>query len=81
MYSDVILVRFDVNQRELIMSEEQAKKFIEKLQSDLALKDRLSAFIREEGFACTLAEIRKVEWDLMMTHYIAGLPASEHWER
>ncbi len=63
------------------MSEEQAKKFIEKLRSDVELKERLSKFIKDEGFSCTLGEIRKVEWDLMMTHYIAGLPASEHWER
>jgi len=63
------------------MSEEQAKKFIEKLKSDAELKERLSEFITEAGFSCTLTEIRKVEWDMMMTHYIAGLPASEHWER
>ena len=62
------------------MSEEEAKKFIEKLQSDVVLKERLNAFINGEGFSCTLAEIRKVEWDLMMANYIAGLPASEHWE-
>ncbi len=62
------------------MSEEQAKRFIKILESDGELKERLNAFIRDEGFSCTLSEIRKVEWDLMMAHYIAGLPASEHWE-
>ena len=63
------------------MSEEQAKKFLEKLQSDVELRERLSKLITEAGFSCTLSEIKKVEWDLMMIHYIAGLPASEHWER
>ena len=63
------------------MSEEQAKKFIEKLQSDERLKERLNQFILEAGVACTLAEVRKADWDKMMSHYVAGLPASEHWER
>ncbi|MEI6569773.1 MAG: Nif11 family protein [Verrucomicrobiota bacterium] len=63
------------------MSEEQAKKFIEQLEKDVDLKERLTTFISDEGFSCTLGEIRKVEWNLMMSHYTAGLPASEHWER
>jgi len=62
------------------MSEEAAKKFIEKLQFDVALKERMTAFISEEGFSCTLSEIRKVAWDIMIARYLAGLPASEHWE-
>ncbi|MFZ4524503.1 MAG: hypothetical protein ACOYOE_02895 [Chlorobium sp.] len=62
------------------MSEEQAKSFLKILESDGELKKRLSDFIRDEGFSCTLGEIRKVEWDAMMSRYIAGLPASEHWD-
>jgi len=62
------------------MSEEQAKLFIEKLQKDDQLKERLSTFITDAGFGCTLSEIKKVAWNLMMSQYVAGLPASEHWD-
>ena len=62
------------------MSEEKAKEFIEKLQSDAELKEKLEDFIATAGFTCNLTEIRKVAWDLMMAQYLKKLPASEHWE-
>ena len=73
---------------ESIMSQIQAKEFIDKLKSDSALRDRLIAFIREEGYSCTLNEIRLVEWDSMMKHfhiegnnpYTCRVSGYEHWE-
>ncbi len=62
------------------MSEEKAKEFIETLQSDAALKEKLEEFISRAGFSCNLTEIRKVAWDLMMAQYLKKLPASEHWD-
>ncbi len=73
---------------ESIMSQMQAKEFIDKLKSDSGLRDRLTSFIREEGYSCTLYEIRLVEWDSMMKHfniegnnpYTCRTPGYEHWE-
>ncbi len=62
------------------MSEDQARKFIEKLQTDKALRKRLNAVIEDEGFMCTLEEIRAVEWELMVARNFVKLPASEHWD-
>ena len=62
------------------MSEEDAKKFVEKVQSDSLFRKRIKEFLSSEGFSCTLSEIRKVEWDLMLMNYVSGLPASEHWD-
>ncbi len=73
---------------EWIMSKIQAKEFIEKLKADAELRDRLVAFIKQEGFTCTLSEIRLVEWDAMMKHfniegnnpYTCRISGYEHWE-
>jgi len=68
------------------MSEEQAKEFIEKLKTDAKLSARLLAFIKKEGFSCTLEELGKVNWDELIALQNSGsaggsssLPASEHW--
>jgi len=69
------------------MSQDQAKKFIEKVKSDKALRERFLAFIKKEGFSCTLEEISQAKWEnLVATHYssplptIPKLPASERWD-
>lgn len=51
------------------MSQKNAKEFIDKLKTDAGLRERLLAFLREEGFSCTLTEVRMVEWDAMMKHF------------
>jgi len=68
------------------MSEEQARGFIEKLKSDAKLRNRFLAFIKKEGFECTLEELTHVKWEnLIARHYSERmqdhpkLPASEHW--
>ncbi len=62
------------------MSEDHARKFIEKLHTDEALRKRIIALIEDEGFVCTLQEIRKVEWEIMVARNSLNLPASEHWD-
>ena len=70
------------------MSQVQAKEFIDKLKADPGCRDRLMAFIKNEGFTCTLSEIRLVEWDAMMKHfnvegnnpYTCRISGYEHWE-
>lgn len=68
------------------MSEEHAKEFIAKLKSDAKLRDRFLAFIKKEGFTCTLEELTHVKFEnLIALHYAESipdrpnLPASEHW--
>jgi hypothetical protein len=68
------------------MSEEQARSFIEKLKSDAKVRARFLAFIKKEGFSCTLEELTHVKWkNLIALHYSEklpdspNLPASEHW--
>ncbi|MBV5303587.1 MAG: hypothetical protein JZU70_05230 [Chlorobium sp.] len=68
------------------MSEEQAKGFIEKLKSDAKVRGRFLAFIKKEGFSCTLEEFTNAKWEnLIALHYsenlpdTPNLPASEHW--
>ncbi len=70
------------------MSQIQAKEYIEKLKTDPECRDRLMAFIKKEGFTCTLNEVRLVEWDAMMKHfniegnnpYTSRISGYEHWE-
>ena len=70
------------------MSQIQAKEYIDRLKSDPECRDRLMAFIKSEGFTCTLNEIRLVEWDAMMKHfniegnnpYTCRNSGYEHWE-
>ena len=61
------------------MSIDQATKFVNELQSDSELRERFNAFLKTEGFHCTIAEVKKVEWDLMVALNEKKLPASEHW--
>lgn len=51
------------------MSQVHAKEFIGKLKTDHECRERLVAFIKNEGFTCTLNEIRLAEWEAMMMHF------------
>jgi len=48
------------------MSFDDAKNFVEKLQSDGDLRDRFEELIKSQGFSCSLDDIHKVEFDIMM---------------
>lgn len=61
------------------MSIEQATKFVSHLETDSQLRERFNAFLKKEGYHCTVSEVKKVEWDLMVALNEKKLPASEHW--
>ncbi len=70
------------------MSQKEAIEFVDRLKTDSEFKDRLLTFIREEGYQCSLDEIRAAAWDSMMKSanvevrnpYSSRASGYEHWE-
>jgi hypothetical protein len=69
------------------MSQKEAIEFIDRVKADSAFGDRLLTFIREEGYSCSLNEIRAAAWDSMMKRanvevsnpYSSRASGYEHW--
>ncbi len=69
------------------MSDDHARKFVEKLKDDEKFRERFLGFMKKEGFNCTIEELTRARWEsLIATHYSEplharpNLPASEHWD-
>ncbi len=48
------------------MSMEEAKAFVAKLKSDPDFCQRMTQYIHNEGYICTLREVRRAEWEALM---------------
>jgi len=65
------------------MSLEQAQEFIARLKSDRDFCKYVTDFIQSSGYACTLKEIRRAEWESLMgcgdsAHCVSSNNIGEH---